>query len=193
MKSECSEQRRSATTTATVRLTAADYVQWRNGGPLQNEGDTPGTVNAADYTVWRNNFGNSATANSLNAAAWNSLQDQNLAGFPAGNGSGNGWEQSASSGGSALSESYLTGNSVVANGANVNLGAAFNVGSPQNLEFRYVVVPEDGSAGELIRGFVRYVTSGAGSGGSVPEPSSIVLVGIGLVSLAGGRRSNREK
>jgi hypothetical protein len=38
---------------------AADYVLWRNGGPLQNEVDTPGTVNAADYTEWRARFGNS--------------------------------------------------------------------------------------------------------------------------------------
>lgn len=37
---------------------AADYVLWRNGGPLQNEVDTPGTVNAADYTAWRARFGN---------------------------------------------------------------------------------------------------------------------------------------
>ncbi len=36
---------------------AADYVLWRNGGPLQNEIDTPGTVNAADYTAWRARFG----------------------------------------------------------------------------------------------------------------------------------------
>ena len=37
---------------------AADYVLWRDGGPLQNEVDTPGTVNAADYTEWRARFGN---------------------------------------------------------------------------------------------------------------------------------------
>ena len=37
---------------------AADYVLWRNGGPLLNEVDTPGTVNAADYTEWRARFGN---------------------------------------------------------------------------------------------------------------------------------------
>ena len=36
---------------------AADYVLWRNGGPLQFEVDTPGTVNAADYTAWRARFG----------------------------------------------------------------------------------------------------------------------------------------
>lgn len=36
---------------------AADYVLWRNGGPLHFEIDTPGTVNAADYTAWRARFG----------------------------------------------------------------------------------------------------------------------------------------
>jgi autotransporter-associated beta strand protein len=40
---------------------AADYVVWRNGGPLLNEVDTPGTVNAADYTEWRSRFGNSGS------------------------------------------------------------------------------------------------------------------------------------
>ena len=38
---------------------AADYVLWRNGGPLANEVDNPGTVNAQDYTEWRARFGNS--------------------------------------------------------------------------------------------------------------------------------------
>lgn len=36
---------------------AADYVLWRNSGPLQFEVDTPGTVNGADYTAWRARFG----------------------------------------------------------------------------------------------------------------------------------------
>ncbi len=40
------------------KVDAADYVLWRNGGPLQNEVDAPGTVNAADYTAWRARFGN---------------------------------------------------------------------------------------------------------------------------------------
>lgn len=39
---------------------AADYVLWRNGGPLQNEVDAPGTVNSADYTAWRTRFGNTS-------------------------------------------------------------------------------------------------------------------------------------
>jgi hypothetical protein len=44
---------------------AADYVLWRNGGPLQNEVDAPGTVNAADYTAWRARFGNTSGSGSL--------------------------------------------------------------------------------------------------------------------------------
>ena len=40
------------------KVDAADYVLWRNGGPLANEVDTPGTVNADDYTEWRARFGN---------------------------------------------------------------------------------------------------------------------------------------
>jgi hypothetical protein len=39
---------------------AADYVLWRNGGPLQNEGTTPGAVTPEDYNVWRANFGKTA-------------------------------------------------------------------------------------------------------------------------------------
>jgi hypothetical protein len=40
---------------------AADYVMWRKGGPLQNEGDNPGFVNDGDYIFWRSCFG--ATSN----------------------------------------------------------------------------------------------------------------------------------
>jgi hypothetical protein len=48
---------------------AADYVLWRNGGPLENEGDMPGTVNEADYTFWRSRFGlTSGSGAALSAA-----------------------------------------------------------------------------------------------------------------------------
>ena len=48
---------------------AADYVLWRNGGPLLNEVDTPGTVNAADYTEWRARFGDSGSGSGLVAGS----------------------------------------------------------------------------------------------------------------------------
>ncbi len=39
---------------------AADYVLWRNGGPLQNEVASGGTVDSADYDAWRARFGNTS-------------------------------------------------------------------------------------------------------------------------------------
>src|SRR5262245_30399917 len=174
---------------------AGDYVLWRKGGPLQND-PTPG-VQAGDYDVWRANFGK--TVNTLNPTAWTSLQDQNLLGFPAGNGTGNGWEEDGGSRGAVLGESWLTGNSAVVNATTLNLGAAFNIGSPQNLEFYYSVVPDNGlgpftGPGSLVRGFVRYVTSGAGTAASIPEPASVIFVGIGLATLmVGGRTTARNR
>src|SRR6185312_1366022 len=42
---------------------AADYVLWRNGGPLQN--DPTAGVQAADYDFWRSRFGATAGASAL--------------------------------------------------------------------------------------------------------------------------------
>jgi T5SS/PEP-CTERM-associated repeat protein len=43
-----------------LAVDAADYVLWRNNGPLLNEVDAPGTVNAGDYDAWRARFGNAS-------------------------------------------------------------------------------------------------------------------------------------
>ncbi len=49
---------------------AADYVLWRNGGPIQNEGASLGMIDAADYTFWRSRFGrNSGSAAGVSGAA----------------------------------------------------------------------------------------------------------------------------
>jgi hypothetical protein len=42
----------------------ADYVLWRNGGPLQNEVSSGGVVDAADYDAWRARFGNTSGSGS---------------------------------------------------------------------------------------------------------------------------------
>jgi hypothetical protein len=47
---------------------AADYVVWRNGGPLQNEVATLGSVTPEDYTAWRARFGNTAGSGAGNAS-----------------------------------------------------------------------------------------------------------------------------
>jgi hypothetical protein len=43
---------------------AADYVLWRKGGPLQNEGRTTGVVDQQDYNFWRARFGETASSGS---------------------------------------------------------------------------------------------------------------------------------
>lgn len=39
---------------------AADYVVWRNGGPLLNEGASTGVIDNEDYNFWRARLGNGA-------------------------------------------------------------------------------------------------------------------------------------
>ncbi len=48
---------------------AADYVLWRNGGALQNEGATPGSNTPEDYTYWRSRFGATSGSGAAVAAA----------------------------------------------------------------------------------------------------------------------------
>jgi hypothetical protein len=174
--------------------------------------------------------------NSLNATAWNSLQEQNLPGFPAGNGTGNGWEQFGGASSSVVGESYATGNSSAVNNSTINLGPAFRPGFAQDLIFQYgqifgasaaldgdfnsdgkvdaadyvvwrktigtpaayntwranfgaVAAPSGPST--IVQGSVRYVTSGGGS--AVPEPSAVLLVGLGLATVVGGFRRTRDK
>jgi hypothetical protein len=40
------------------KVDGADYVLWRNGGPLQNEVATAGSTTPEDYAEWRSRFGN---------------------------------------------------------------------------------------------------------------------------------------
>ena len=47
----------------------ADYVLWRNGGPLQNEISDAGIVTAQDYLDWRAHFGNTMGSGALSAGA----------------------------------------------------------------------------------------------------------------------------
>jgi PEP-CTERM motif-containing protein len=49
------------------KVDAADYVLWRNGGPLQNEVHNPGTVSIEDYNEWKARFGKPGSGSGVNA------------------------------------------------------------------------------------------------------------------------------
>ncbi|WP_425398839.1 dockerin type I domain-containing protein [Aeoliella sp.] len=102
---------------------------------------------AIDYYEIMSNGG---AGNSLLAgdANWTSFQDENAAGFPAGNGSGNGWEEAGGADSDTLSESFWLGSSNVLPGASISLGNAFNTSQPQDLTFRYGVVESTSPTGD---------------------------------------------
>jgi hypothetical protein len=95
---------------------------------LKNQTGDP--VNIDYYEV-------TSVAGSLNSTTWNSLQEQNLSGFPAGNGTGNGWEEFGGKNSNIIGESYLTGSSAVVNNGSVGLGPAYRLGFAHDLVFQY--------------------------------------------------------
>ncbi len=112
---------------------------------LKNSGTAAQSVSLDGYQI-------SSAAGSLNAA-WTGLGGQ--AGFPEGNGSGNGWEAGGASDANLLTEAYLTGGSVVNTGASLSLGSGYKtVGGVQDLKFQYSF-----DNGIMTEGLVEYVTA----------------------------------
>jgi hypothetical protein len=137
--------------------------------------------------LWEEEFGTAGAG----GPGWTSLQDQNLPGFPAGNGSGNGWEQSGGSGTSVLTEAYLSGSSVLGDGQSVSLGAAYNPsilgpGVDGDLTFRF-----RSPSGASFDGNVVYVSGGIAT--SIPEPSAALLALCSLACAAGARRAPKNQ
>jgi hypothetical protein len=96
----------------------------------------------------------SSAAGSLNPA-WTGLGGQ--AGFPEGNGTGNGWEAGGASDANLLTEAYLTGGSLVNVGASLSLGTGYKtVGGIQDLKFQYSF-----DNGIMTDGLVEYVSTGS--------------------------------
>ena len=149
-----------------------DFLVWQRQVPA---------LDAADLADWKANFG----ASGPGTGGWSSIADQHPAGFPAGNGSGNGWEEGANPSETELEEYYLTGQSSVVAGANLSLGQAYGGGAAgmQDLQFVYR------SNGEMKIGTVSYV--GGGAIAAVPEPGCCWLVAIGATAIACHRRRVR--
>jgi hypothetical protein len=98
---------------------------------------------------------------SLMPASWLSLQDQNRPDFPAGDGSGNGWEEFGLPSSHLLAEGFIFGDSTFAPETLLPMGLAFDPTIPDpSILFRYAVA--DGAPfglvdGTLVDGIVQYV------------------------------------
>lgn len=113
---------------------------------LKNNGGSAQAVPLDAYQI-------SSSAGSLNPA-WTGLGG--LAGFPEGNGSGNGWETGGGSDSNLLVEAYLTGGSAVNIGASLPLGTGYNPAvNVQDLKFQYSY-----DNGIMTEGIIEYVSTG---------------------------------
>ena len=116
-----------------------------------------GTGSAVDIDFYKL----TSESNSLDVDNWNSIQDNPIAGFPGGDGSGNGWEEGGESNNGELGETYLTDFSTLADGAMINLGSAFNQATGmEDVMFRY----RDVGAGGFRDVEATYVTGGGVDG-----------------------------
>ena len=164
----------------------ADYTVWRNNlgnaaGTLPND-PTGLAIGADQYQVWSDNFGESF------GGSWDSLAEQDLTAFPAGDGSGNGWEEGAGPSPTEVTEYFLDGSSSFANGSSISLGQVYGggVSGTQDIVFQYV------SDGVLKQGLVSYVNgAGALSATSVPEPSTLITLALGGLLAACATRARR--
>lgn len=111
-------------------------------------------TNTTADAITLNGYTLESSSSSLDAGTWNSLQDQNLTGFEAGNGTGNGWEEQVNSNDAILIEANLANISTLGAGQSVSLGLAFDTSGSQDLAFNY-----DEGNGLVSTGLISYVSS----------------------------------
>ncbi|MGI9429366.1 MAG: PEP-CTERM sorting domain-containing protein [Bythopirellula sp.] len=156
-------------------------------GLLLGDADDDGAVAGSDLLAVTNNFGNTGGG----GGGWNSLQDQNLSGFPAGDGTGNGWEESGGSGPKVLTEAYLNNFSTLNDSSQLLLGDAFDTsvftpGVDGDLTFQF----RDPN-GAVFDGNISYVTSGSLAAATVPEPATGLILMAGAILGMGWRLRQR--
>jgi len=106
-----------------------------------------------NQAVTTNYYQITSAGNTLDAAGWNSLADQDYEGSGPADGSGEGWEEGGGSGPHALAEAFLLGDSSIAAGETINLGSAYNTAvDAQDLVFTYRT-----DVGRDIQGIIEYV------------------------------------
>jgi hypothetical protein len=108
-------------------------------------------ANRTDEAVYLDYYEIESPSDSLRLANWTSFDDRNVPGFPGGTGAGDGWEEGGNLDDGILSESFLSGQSVLQPGAIVSLGLGYDsVQDAEDLIFRYGAVPVEAASGTQI-------------------------------------------
>ncbi len=144
--------------------------------PMTADFNNNAAVDAADYSRWRDNVGAGA-AGDANGDGQTTAADYSLwtAQFGRTVSSGQSWETLIASE-SQLLEYFLDGSSTF---ASAKVGAGFDaVQNTRDLQFRYSLAD-----GREFTGAVVYAAASAANSAAVPEPKSLVL--LGLFSLGG--------
>jgi hypothetical protein len=124
--------------------TTAPYVSVvvdRGTKEIRLKNPTTGALSFSAYQI-------GSVAGSLVPNVWQDLAGN--AGFPTGNGSGNGWEKDGASNSNQMLEYFLTGASSIAAGQQISLGNIFS-GGTEDLTFRFRT-----AAGTVIDSLVAY-------------------------------------
>jgi len=139
--------------------TTAPYIRLvadHESGEVTLINDSPGGVDISAYQV-------SSPSGRLQPADWDDLAGN--AGFPVGNGTGNGWEKDAASNSMQLLETYFAGASNFSNGLDIPLGDIF-AGGIEDLELYYRTAD-----GYIVKSIVEYT-------GTAVSPGDYNLDGI---------------
>jgi hypothetical protein len=130
-----------------------DLLVDRDNGQIRIENNTEEDMSIGGYRIVSNGDA------SLDESGWNPIASQSISGFPAGDGSGNGWEVGTNSDDGELREYFLQGQSPLHSGEFISLGAAYNTGvDAADLRFEYVL-----NGDKLISAPVMYGTISVGA------------------------------
>ncbi|MBN1852830.1 MAG: hypothetical protein JW829_08905, partial [Pirellulales bacterium] len=145
-----------ATEFSELNLPAADVLTLRvntTTGAVSMRNDSGASIDINGYAIL-------SAGGALNASGWNSFQEQDLVSFPAGDGTGNGWEETGIPDSGYLGEAFLLGNSTFADQFSIDLGSAFRptvFGQNNDGDLVFNVRLADGG---ILDGLVEYVTGG---------------------------------